>query len=161
MLPSSNIYKYQTCQIRWRQPQKSTFDSLLFYEQAVNMTILMVFSTLEFVQANRMETMVDVMVKLLNYYSTNKNTMVRYNTNNIIIVIHSDTSYIYNPKSRIMARGHFFTDKPKLGQPLINNGALYVIATIVWYVMLPAFKVEVAALFINTKGSNILQNITK
>ena len=49
----------------------------------------------------------------------------------MIIEIHSDASYLSEPKSRGQLGRHLFlTKKTKQGQPIMNNGAVEVVSNI-------------------------------
>ena len=65
----------------------------------------------------------------------------------MILAVHSDASYLSEPKAKSRAGGHFFlsnnTDIPP------NNGAVLNIAHIIKHVMSSATKAELAALYIS------------
>jgi hypothetical protein len=65
----------------------------------------------------------------------------------MVLVIHSDTSYLGEPKARSRAGGHFFlsldTENP------INNGTVLNIAQLIKAVMSSAAEAELGALYIN------------
>ena len=114
--------------------------------------MLAALSTFTSAQTNGTETTADAMVKLLNYCITHRNYMMRYTTNDRIVDIHRETPFLYKPKARIRVRLKFLlTNKPKKGPPMINNGAVHVIATIIHHIVSSASETEVAALSINEK----------
>ena len=67
----------------------------------------------------------------------------------MILAVHSDASYLSEPKAKSRAGGHFFlsnnTDIPP------NNGAVLNIAHIIKHVMSSATKAELAALYISAR----------
>ena len=63
--------------------------------------------------------------------------------------IHSDASYLTEPKARSRAGGHFFLSKNK--ENAENNGAILNIAKIIKSVVSSAAEAEIGALFINTR----------
>ncbi len=67
----------------------------------------------------------------------------------MVLVVHSDTSYLSEPKARSQAGGHFFlsldTEDP------INNGAVLNIAQLIKAVMFSAVEAELGALYINAR----------
>ena len=86
----------------------------MFYARSVYMTMLVELSTLSLVQANGTEAMTDAMVKFFNYCETHMETVVRYKARDMIISIHSDVSYLYEPESCSRFGGYFFMkNKPK------------------------------------------------
>jgi hypothetical protein len=67
----------------------------------------------------------------------------------MVLTIHSNASYLSEPKSRSRAGGHIFmAGKDKIP---INNGAVLNISQIIWAVMSSAAEAELGALFINAK----------
>eukprot|EP00957_Ditylum_brightwellii_P161547 12299974-Ditylum_brightwellii.AAC.1 len=56
-------------------------------------------------------------VKLLNYAATHPNAVVRYHASGMVLQIHSDASYMSEPKARSHAGGHFFMSEE------VNNPA--------------------------------------
>ncbi len=74
------------------------------------------------------------------------NTMVKY----MVRAIHSDASYLSEPKSRSRAGGHMFmAGHDKIP---INNGAVLNISQIIRAVVSSAAEAELGALFINAKN---------
>ncbi len=65
------------------------------------------------------------------------------------LAIHSDTSYLSEPKARSRAGGHMFTAGTE--EIHINNGAVLNILQIIKAVMSSAPEAELSALFINAK----------
>jgi hypothetical protein len=67
----------------------------------------------------------------------------------MVLVVHSDASYLSEPKARSQAGGHFFlsldTENP------INNGAVLNIAQLIKAVMSSAAEAELGALYINAR----------
>ena len=72
-----------------------------------------------------------------------------YKASNMILNVHSDASYLTEPKARSQAGGHFFlSDKSKDPK---NNGAVLNIVTIMKSVMSSAAEAEIWALFLNSR----------
>ena len=100
------------------------------------------------------------MLQLLNYCATHPDAVIQYKQSYMIIEIHSDVSYLSNPKSCSRVVGHFFlTNKPKLGQHIMNNVAVHLVFTIICNVISSTADSEIAALYINEKGGVIIQNV--
>jgi hypothetical protein len=67
----------------------------------------------------------------------------------MVLVGHSDASYLFETKARIWAGGHFFMSSNTAKPP--NNGAILTIAQIIKAVMSLAAEAEVGALYINCR----------
>ncbi len=89
--------------------------------------------------------------QFLNYPATHQDAILTYKSNDMVLVVHSDASYLSEPKARSQAGGHFFlsldTENP------INNGAVLNIAQLIKAVMSSAAEAELGALYINTRKS--------
>ena len=85
--------------------------------------------------------------------------MVQYKASNIILDIHSETSYLSDPKTHSSAGDTSFWKK--WVKPMINDGSVQVIATIICHVMSSNSEAEVAVLSVNTKETTILRNTPK
>ena len=64
----------------------------------------------------------------------------------MILAVHSDASYLSEPKARSRAGGHFFLSTNAIIPP--NNGAILNIAHVIKHVMSSATEAELAALYI-------------
>ena len=64
----------------------------------------------------------------------------------MILAVHSDASYLSEPKARSRAGGHFFLSTNAQIPP--NNGAILNIAHVIKHVMSSATEAELAALYI-------------
>ena len=67
----------------------------------------------------------------------------------MILAVHSDASYLSEPKVRSRAGGHFFLSNDENNPN--NNGAILNIAHIIKHVMSSATEAELAALYIMAK----------
>jgi hypothetical protein len=76
-------------------------------------------------------------------------SVLTYKASNMVLAIHSNTSYISKPKACSRAGRHMLMagkdDIPA------NNGAILNILQIIWAVMSSAMEAELGALFINAK----------
>jgi hypothetical protein len=71
------------------------------------------------------------------------------------LTIHSDASYLSEPKARSRAGGHIFMARTE--EIPINNGAVLNILQIIKAVMSSAGEAELSALFINAKTAVSMQ----
>jgi hypothetical protein len=87
--------------------------------------------------------------QFLDYAASQEEAILTYRASDMKLAIHSDASYLSEPKARSRAGGHMFMagneDIP------INNGAVLNISQIIKAVMSSAAEAELGALFINAK----------
>jgi hypothetical protein len=69
----------------------------------------------------------------LNYLVTQEDAVLPYHTSDMVLAVHSDASYLSEPKAHSRARGHFFLSSYTTIPP--NNGAVLNIAHIIKNVM--------------------------
>jgi hypothetical protein len=84
--------------------------------------------------------------QLLDYIATQEDAVITYKASDMILAVHSDASYLSEPKARSRAGGHFFLSAAVDAPP--NNGAILNIAHIIKHVMASATEAELAALYI-------------
>ena len=76
----------------------------------------------------------------------------------MILNIHSDASYLSEPKARSRLGGTFFMGTaPKDGVPIQLNGPILVLANICKFVVASAAEAELGALFYNCQDGTILR----
>ena len=85
-------------------------------------------------------------VQLLDYLATQEEAVLTYHASDMKLAVHSDASYLSEPKARSRAGGHFFLSNGADIPP--NNGAILNIAHIIKHVMSSATEAELAALYI-------------
>jgi hypothetical protein len=68
--------------------------SILYYTQAVDLTILMALSTIASKQSKGTKSTMKKYKQLLDYLTTHINATVRFHASNMILNIHSDASYL-------------------------------------------------------------------
>ena len=76
--------------------------------------------------------------------------------------IHSDASYLSEPKARSRVGGFFFLDgkeDPQPGQPPHLNGPIHVECRIMRNIMASASEAETGGLFINGQEGSYLRNV--
>jgi hypothetical protein len=89
-------------------------------------------------------------VKLfLDYAATHPHAVLTYHASNMVLVIHSNASYLSKPKARSQASSHFFMSS-NTADPA-NNGAILNIAQLIKTVMSLAAEAELGALYINAR----------
>ena len=72
--------------------------------------------------------------------------------------IHTDASYLSEPKARIRAARHYFLGWiPQTNQPIRLNGAIRTLCTVLKFVASSAAEAELGALFLNIKQGRVLR----
>ncbi len=119
----------------------------LCYGRAVDSTMLTALSAIASAQAKPTEDTMTLCKQFLNYAATHQDTIITYRKSNMVLVVHSDASYLSKPKARSHAGGHFFlsanTANPK------DNGTVLNLAQLIKAVMSSATKAKLGALYIN------------
>ena len=159
----------QRCNLLKRRTLRRNFEikllhykigSLLFYGKSVDMMLLVSLSTLVLAIFHRTEAMSRAMVQMLNYCTTHPYAVIRYKQSDMILEIHSNSSYLPDPKAGSREGGHFsLTNKPKQFQHMMNNVAVYVLSTIIHNVMSLIAEAGLAALYLNAKYGVFIRNM--
>jgi hypothetical protein len=118
----------------------------LFLGRAVNPTLLCPISVIASQSANPTIKTLQQTTQLLDYIAFQDDTVLTFNASNMVLAIHSDASYLSEPRARSPAGGHFFLSSNAENPP--NNGAVLNIAHIIKHVMASATEAELAALYI-------------
>ncbi len=126
--------------------------SILYYARAVNSTVLMALSSIASKQTKGTTNTMDKTKQLLDYLATHPDATIRFRASDMILNIHSNASYLSEANAQSRACAHFFmgwalTD----GDPIELNGALFILCTILSFVVASAAKAELGALFLNCK----------
>jgi Reverse transcriptase (RNA-dependent DNA polymerase) len=131
----------------------------LYYARAIDSSMLVALGSLAAAQSNATEATNIAALQLMDYAHTNPNASVRYHASDMILHIHSDASYLSEPKARSRAGGLFFlnglADSIAAGPKL--NGAIHVNSIIMRNVLASATEAEVGALFHNAQEACILR----
>jgi hypothetical protein len=129
--------------------------TLLYYSITVDPTMLVALGMIAAAQSNASKHTATAVVKLLNYTASHPDTTIRYTASDMTLYIHSNASYLLEPKARSRAAGHFYLSgkpldpsKPPTDQPR-RNGPIHTTCDILRNVMASAAKTEAGALFIN------------
>jgi hypothetical protein len=137
--------------------------TLLYYAGAMDPTLLVALGTLGSAQAKGTEATAAATVHLLNYCTMNPDACLCYKASDMVLYIHSDASYLSEPKARSRSGRHFFlSDRPAdLDQPPIKaptpNGPLHTSSVILRNVMASAAKAKVGALFVTAQEGTVLR----
>jgi hypothetical protein len=118
----------------------------LFYGRAVDSTLLVSLSAIASQSSVPTTDTLQHTRQLLGYLATQEDAVLTYKFSNMKLAIHSDASYLSEPKARSRAGRHFFLSFDETIPR--NNGAILNIAHIIKNVMSSATEAELAALYI-------------
>lgn len=129
----------------------------LFYARAVDSTMLVALSAIAAEQAAPTENTLRKVNQFLDYAATHPDAAITYKASNMVLAIHSDASYLSEPKARSRAGGHFYLSEN--GKNPRDNGAVLNVAKVMKAVMSSAAEAELGALFINAKTAVPMRKI--
>ena len=124
-------------------------DTLLYYDRAVDPTLLATLSRIASRQSSATEDVAASAKILLDYVATHPNVGVRYFASDMVLNLHSDASNLSETKAKSRAGGHFWLGNKN--DKHFNNGALVTLSSVIKHVMSSASEAELAALFYNCK----------
>ena len=123
--------------------------TFLYYGRAVDGTMLTALSAIASSQAKPTQLTMHKIKLFLDYAATNPDAVLTYRASDMVLAVHSDASYLSEPKARSRAGGHFFMSNDTPNPP--NNGAVLNLAQIIKAVMTSAAEAELGALYINSR----------
>ena len=85
----------------------------------------------------------------MDYAASNQDTILTYSASDMVLAVHSDTSYLSERNATSRVGGHFFMSKDVEVPP--NNGAVHNIAKIIKALMSSAAEAELEGLYINAR----------
>jgi hypothetical protein len=118
----------------------------LFLGRAVDSTLLCPISAISSQSSKPTTDTMQQTLQLLDYLATQEDAVLSYHTSDMVLALHSNASYLSEPKSRSRAGGHFFLSSDTTVPP--NNGAVLNIVHIIKNVMSSATEAELAGLYI-------------
>eukprot|EP00957_Ditylum_brightwellii_P056464 4280288-Ditylum_brightwellii.AAC.1 len=105
------------------------------------------------VQTQGTQNTADAVEHLLDYCTSHLDAVIRYHPSNMILSVHSDVSYLSEPKAQSRAGRYFYLGNQ---QPQHMNGPILVLSQTLRNVMALAAEAELGALFKNTKEAVLL-----
>ena len=123
--------------------------TFLYYARAVDATMLVALSAIASEQAAPTKQTMKKTKLFLDYVASHPDAILTYSSSNMILNVHSDASYLTEPKARSRAGGHFFLSDNS--EDPTDNGAVLNVAQIIKNVMSSAAEAEIGALFINSR----------
>jgi hypothetical protein len=127
--------------------------TVLYYTRAVDPTVFMPLNDIATEHTKATENTEAVRDKLLDYLETYPDAATRYHASDLILRIHSDTSYLSVSHARSRLGGLFFCgDTPPNEENL--NGSILNVAFVIKNVAAPAAESEVGACFQNAQSGS-------
>jgi hypothetical protein len=121
----------------------------LYYTRAIDSTMLIALSAIASAQAKPTEETMTHCKQFLDYAATHPDAILTYKRSDMVLVLHSNASYLSKPKARSRAGGLFFLSSDEADP--IDNGAVLNIAALIKAVMSSAAEAELGALYINAR----------
>ena len=87
--------------------------------------------------------------QLMDYAAKNPNAIITYRASSILLVTHSNVSYLSEPKAWSWSGGHFFILTKTIF--ILNNGAVYITAQILKHNMPLVVEADIVTFFVNRK----------
>ena len=129
--------------------------TFLFYGRAVDPTLLTALSELSSAQATATEATKRACQQFLDYCASHPDGSIRYHASNMILKLHSNSSYLNAVGARSRQGGHLYLGNKS--EPDILNGTVLNLAAVMKIVLLSAAEAEFSALFHNTKEATPLR----
>ena len=80
----------------------------------------------------------------------------------MVLNIHSNASYLSEPKAQSTARGHFFLgSQPQDNKPILLNGAIHTLCQVIKHVAASATEAELGGVFLNAQQGLCIQRTLK
>ena len=85
----------------------------------------------------------------LDYAASQEDAIITHHASDMVIAIHSDASYLSEPKARSRAGAHFFMSSDRQMPP--NNGPVLTLCQIMCAIMSSACEAGIGAMFMNAR----------
>jgi hypothetical protein len=130
--------------------------ALLYNARAVDPTLLVPLSVLASQLSTATTTTIKAVSHLLDYFSTHPEYTIRYFASDMQLKIHSDASYLSEPKDKSRIGGYFYLGNNTNSRlkPL-SNCPLLCHTTVLKHVVPSVAEAEFGALFVNSKEGTI------
>ena len=105
----------------------------MFYGREVDGTMLIALSAMTSDQSAPTEATMKKTKLFLDYAASHSDAVLTYRASDMVLALHSDASYLSEPKVRSRAGGHFFMSEDVVDPT--NNGAVgcAVVEILTWY----------------------------
>jgi hypothetical protein len=130
--------------------------TLLYNARAVYPTLLVPLSVLASQLSTATPTTIKAVSHLLDYCSTHPESTIRYFASDMQINIHSDASYLSEPKAKSRIGGYFYLgNNTNSRMKLLSNGPLFCHTTVLKNLVSSVADAEFGALFVNEKEGTV------
>jgi hypothetical protein len=130
--------------------------TLLYNARAVDPTLLVPSRTLVSQLSTAIVATIDVISHLLDNCSTDPESSIRYYASDMQLKIHSDASYLSEPKDKSRLGGYFYIGKKtKSSTKPLTNGPLLCRTTALKHVVSSVAEAEFGAVFVNAKEGTV------
>jgi hypothetical protein len=130
--------------------------TLLYNSRAVDPTLLVPLSALASQLSNAKTTTIKAVSHLLDYCSIHPESTIRYFASDMQLKIHSDASYLSEPKDKSRIGGYFYLgNKTTSRVKPLSNGPLLLHTTVLKHVVSSVAEAEFGALFVNAKEGTV------
>jgi hypothetical protein len=121
----------------------------LFLAWSMDGAMLTPLSALASEEAAPTEATIEKCLQFLDYAASQEDAFLTYKASNMVLMIHSNNSYLYEPKAHSQASGHMFM----VGQEEIptNNGRVLNILQIIKALMSSAAEAKLGTLSIHPR----------
>ena len=123
--------------------------TFLYYARAIDATMLPALGSIDTQQSSPTENTLKKVMHFLDYAASHPDAIITYHASDMVLVAHSDASYLSESKARSRTGGHFFMSSDDAVRA--NNGAVITVSQIIKAVMSSAAEAELGALFINCR----------
>jgi hypothetical protein len=107
--------------------------NFLFLGRAVDSTLLCLINAIAFQSSKPTKYMMRQTLQLLDHLAMQEDAVLSYHASDMVLAVHSSSSYLREPKARSRAGGHFFLSSDTTIPP--NNGAVLNIVHIIKNIM--------------------------
>jgi hypothetical protein len=131
---------------------QGTVGKLLYNSRAVDTTLLVPLITLSSQLSMATSANMDAISHIIDYCSTHPESSIRYFASDMQLKIHSDASYLSDPKAKSRIGGYFYLRKKtdSSATPL-TNAPLLCHTTVLKHVVSSVAEAEFGAVFVNAK----------
>ena len=129
---------------------QSVTGSFLYYDRALDHTILPALNELASEQANPTQKTMRKAIRLMDYLHTYPHAYIRYHASNMVLHLDSHAAYLVVPKARSRVAGYFhLSDHPNITKHPKLNGAVLVECKTLQHVVSSSAEAEVAGVYHN------------
>ena len=112
-------------------------------------------STLTGRQCKATDNLEEEVSHFLYYCATHPNTGIQLMASDMVLTLHLNASYLYEPDSKSRVTGHFCL--PKYKDKILNNGAVKTLSKIIKHVLLTTAEAKTTAILLNCKSAQALR----